>query len=186
MLKRQVTYTDFNDEQQTEELSFHLSKAELIEMELSMEGGVQKHLETIIATDDGKAIMEAFKEIILRSYGVRSPDGKRFIKNDQIREEFLSSEAYSELFMSLVTDPAAAADFVNGILPNGLEADVAKMERNQLAKDTYDEQEALAVTPLHPDPKGSNPKQLLTRKDVAEMASDELRQALANGAIIVD
>lgn len=120
MLKKTVTYKDFNDEEVTEELFFHLSKAELIELEMSHSGGLSEALKRIIAAEDGKAIIAEFKNIILGAYGKKSPDGRRFIKNQAIREEFESSEAYSTLFMELVTDTQAAIDFINGIVPRDM------------------------------------------------------------------
>lgn len=127
MLKKTITYTDFNDEQVTEDHFFHLSKAELVEIEMSFDGGLSNALERIIAANDGKTIMREFKNIILTSYGQKSPDGKRFIKNQKLREEFESSEAYSTLFMELLTDASAASDFINGVVPADLAAEAAKI-----------------------------------------------------------
>jgi hypothetical protein len=117
VLKKTVTYEDFNGEEVTEDLFFHLSKAELIELEMSHQGGLSEALKRIIAAEDGKAIIAEFKNIILSSYGKKSADGRRFIKNNTIREEFESSEAYSTLFMELVTDTDAAIEFINGMVP---------------------------------------------------------------------
>lgn len=120
MLKKTITYEDFNDETITEDFFFHLSKAELIELELSHTGGLTAAMQKIIDTDDRGAIVAEFKKIILLAYGKKSADGKRFIKNGQMREEFVSSEAYSTLFMELVTDTDAAVNFMNGIIPAGM------------------------------------------------------------------
>lgn len=120
MLKKTITYEDFNDETITEDFFFHLSKAELIELELSHTGGLTAAMQKIIDTDDRGAIVAEFKKIILLAYGKKSADGKRFIKNSQMREEFVSSEAYSTLFMELVTDTDAAVNFMNGIIPAGM------------------------------------------------------------------
>jgi hypothetical protein len=83
VLKKRITYEDFNGEEVTEELYFNLSKAELVELELSRPGGMQEHLQKIVESEDGKAIITEFKELILMSYGQRSEDGKRFIKNQE-------------------------------------------------------------------------------------------------------
>jgi hypothetical protein len=120
LLKKTITYEDFNDETITEDFFFHLSKAELIELELSHTGGLTAAMQKIIDTDDRGAIVAEFKKIILLAYGKKSADGKRFIKNGQMREEFVSSEAYSTLFMELVTDTDAAVNFMNGIIPAGM------------------------------------------------------------------
>lgn len=117
MLKKTITYTDYNDVERTEDFYFNLSKAEILEMELSTEGGLQRMIEKIIAAQDMPALSKYFKQIILMSYGEKSPDGKRFIKNDKLREEFSQTEAFSQLYVDLATDDQMAADFVNGIIP---------------------------------------------------------------------
>ena len=127
MLKKTITYEDFNGDEVSEDFFFHLSKAELVEMELSHEDGLSEALQRIIAAKDGKGIVTEFKNIILSAYGKRSSDGKRFVKNADVREEFESSEAYSTLFMELVTDTDAAIEFINGIVPSGLAEDAAKV-----------------------------------------------------------
>jgi hypothetical protein len=131
VLKKCITYEDFNGEEVTEELYFNLSKAELVELELSRPGGMQEHLQKIVESEDGKAIITEFKELILMSYGQRSEDGKRFIKNQELRDEFASTEAYSQLFFELCTDAEKAAEFVNGIIPTGLADEVASLNVSQ-------------------------------------------------------
>jgi hypothetical protein len=131
VLKKCITYEDFNGEEVTEELYFNLSKAELVELELSRPGGMQEHLQKIVESEDGKAIITEFKELILMSYGQRSEDGKRFIKTPILREEFQSTEAYSQLFFELCTDAEKAAEFVNGIIPTGLADEVASLNVSQ-------------------------------------------------------
>lgn len=127
MLKKTITYEDFNGETVSEDFYFHLSKAELIELEMSHTGGLQEALRRIVAAEDGAAIIAEFKKIILGAYGQKSHDGRRFIKTQQLRDEFESTEAYSTLFMELVTDADAAAKFVNGIMPKNLAEEVAKV-----------------------------------------------------------
>lgn len=118
MIKKTITYTDFNGEQQTEDFYFNLTKAELAEMELSGEGNSLKaSLERIVASNDGAKIIAEFKKILEKSYGVRSADGKRFMKSPQAWEEFSSSEAYSVLFMELATDANASAEFIKALVP---------------------------------------------------------------------
>lgn len=118
MLKKTMTYTDYDGNQRTEDFYFNLSKAEVAEMQMSAAGGLDKMINRIISEQDGKRIIELFKDLVLRSYGKKSDDGKRFIKSKELAEEFSQTEAYSDLFMELATDSEAAAAFVNGIVPD--------------------------------------------------------------------
>ena len=120
MIKKTIAYEDFNGQTREEDFYFNLTKAELTEMELSMNGGLSQLLEKIIKENDQKQIIEYFKKIVLGSYGVKSLDGRSFVKSDELRTEFASTMAYSELFMELATDAEKAAEFVNGIMPKGL------------------------------------------------------------------
>jgi len=117
MLVKKVSYVDYNGNKREEELYFNLSKAEIAEMELSHAGGLSEKIKRIVATQDGKEIINLFKDLIVRSYGVPSDDGRRFIKNETLREEFVQTEAYSELFMELASNADSASAFVNGIIP---------------------------------------------------------------------
>lgn len=121
MTKKTITYNDYNGVERTEDFYFNLSEAEVMEMELGVTGGMAEMIQRIVQAQDGPTIMQTFKDVVLRSYGVKSPDGKRFIKNDTLREEFSQTEAYSQLFMKLATDSKEAADFVNGIMPKKVE-----------------------------------------------------------------
>lgn len=124
MLKKVIKYTDFDGNEQEEAFYFNLTKAELAEMELSTSGGMEKLIETIINTKDQPKIVSLFKEIILKSYGEKTPDGKGFTKirnGVPLSEAFSQTAAYSELFMELATDAEAAKNFVNGITPNNVE-----------------------------------------------------------------
>lgn len=117
MLKRTITYTDYNGVSRTEDFYFNLTQAEVTEMELSVDGGLVQMIERIVAAQDGKQMIDIFKNLVLKAYGVKSPDGRRFIKNDDVRADFAQTEAYSILFMELATDAKAASAFVNGITP---------------------------------------------------------------------
>ena len=117
MLKKTITYPDYNGNDRTEDFYFNLTKAEIMEMEMSTSGGLTEMIQRVVASQDAPTIVKIFKDLVLRSYGQKSLDGKRFIKNDQLREEFSQTEAYSILFMELATDADAAAKFVNGIMP---------------------------------------------------------------------
>ena len=130
MLKKIITYTDYNGVERTEPFYFNLSKAELMEMELGVTGGMTEMLNKIINAKDGPSLMKTFKEMIMKAYGVKSDDGKRLIKSEELSIAFTQTEAYSVLFMDLITDDKAAADFVNGIIPNEIQAEVATQTAN--------------------------------------------------------
>lgn len=117
MLKKTITYNDYNGVERTEDFYFNLTKAEIMEMELSTVGGLAEMIQKIVKASDAPAIIKVFKDLVLKAYGVKSPDGRRFIKNEALREEFSQTEAYSIIFMELATNDKAAAAFVNGIIP---------------------------------------------------------------------
>lgn len=117
MLKKTITYTDFNGMERSEDFYFNLTKAEVMEMEMSTVGGLSEMIQRIIAAQDTPSIIKVFKDLVLKSYGEKSADGKRFIKTPEIAEAFSQTEAYSVLFMELATNADSAAAFVNGIIP---------------------------------------------------------------------
>lgn len=117
MLKKTIEYEDYNGEKCIEEFYFNLSKAELAEMELSESGGLSTKLKQIMNTRDVPSIVKVLKEVILKSYGVPTADGKRFEKSEKLSTDFSQTEAYSELFMELAGDADKAAAFINGIVP---------------------------------------------------------------------
>lgn len=123
MIKKTITYTDYNDVERTETFWFHLNKAELMEMEMGTTGGFAGMVQKIIDAKDAPSIINTFKDLLLKAYGEKSPDGKRFIKNDEVRDAFSQTEAYSQLFMELATNAEAASEFVNGIMPKDLVMD---------------------------------------------------------------
>jgi hypothetical protein len=120
MLKRDITYEDFDGESVTESFYFNLTKTELIELEVGYKDGLEAAMQRIVKTEDRQALIAEFQRIILLSYGVKSDDGRRFMKSDQLREEFTQTPAYDALFIELATDDKAAATFIQGILPKGL------------------------------------------------------------------
>jgi hypothetical protein len=175
VLKKTITYKNFNDEEVSEDYFFHLSKAELVELEMSHQDGLSEALQRIIEAEDGKAIIAEFKKIILGSYGKKSPDGKRFIKTQELRDEFESSEAYSTLFMELVTETDKAIEFVNGIVPQGLAEDAAKITQLR------------AVTEEPAKPAYEPPTvRTLTRAEIEALPQEELSKLgaqLASGEV---
>jgi hypothetical protein len=176
VLKKTITYEDFNGETVSEDFFFHLSKAELVELEMSHTGGLSATLERIIAAQDNKALIKEFKNLILSSYGKRSDDGRRFIKNQELRDEFESSEAYSTLFMELVTDTDAAIDFVQGMIPANLEEDAKKLQ----AANTNTPAPVVPITETEPE------VEVVTRVEIAKMSEEELStfgKRLAKGEV---
>lgn len=129
MLKKTITYTDFDGNEQTEDFYFNLTKAELAEMELSVDGGLAERIQKIVKTNDTPTLIKVFKDIILRAYGEKSPDGKHFVKSEELRNSFACTEAYSALFMELATNADAASSFINGIIP----ADLRQQQANSVS-----------------------------------------------------
>ena len=117
MLKKTSTYKDYNGVERTEDFMFNLTKAEILEMQLTKDGGMDAAIKKIVDAKDAPEIMKVFKDLILRSYGIVSDDGRRFIKSKEISDSFAQTEAFSMLFMELATDTDAASAFVNGIVP---------------------------------------------------------------------
>jgi len=117
MLRKQITYTDYNDVLRTEDFYFNLSKAEIADLELMTPGGLEYTIKKMIQTEDRPGLVTLFKKIILESYGEKSPDGKRFMKNPELSKAFSETEAFVELYMELVTDAKAASAFINAIVP---------------------------------------------------------------------
>ena len=121
MLKKTIEYVDYNGVERKEDFYFNLSKAEVTEMELSVDGGLANMLEQIINSKNNKKIVELFKKIILKAYGEKSPDGRRFVNSEELSKAFAETEAYSELFIALAMNAEEAAKFIEGILPANLD-----------------------------------------------------------------
>lgn len=139
MLKKTVTYTNYNDEEVTEDFYFALNEAEVLDKELSVEGGYSALLEKIVAEKNGKEMIRLFKELVLISYGEKSLDGKRFMKSEEIQANFQASAAYPQIFMELAMDDKAAEEFANGILPAKLTERFAKEQKDVRATVTRDD-----------------------------------------------
>lgn len=122
MIKETITYTDYNGTERTEDFYFHLSQADITKMELGTKGGLAEMIQRIVAAQDTPAIIAVFEDLIKKSYGVKTPDGRGFLKRQEDLELFMATEAYSILFMKLATDDKAASRFINGVVP----ADLAK------------------------------------------------------------
>ena len=132
MLKKVIKFTDYNGVEREEAHYFNLNKAEIMEMEMSTSGGFAEMIEKIVAAQDTPSIVRIFKDLILKAYGEKSPDGREFVKIDEnglsLANKFVQTEAYSVLFMELATDAEAASAFVNGIIPSDISKQVDKSE----------------------------------------------------------
>ena len=130
MIAKQMTYTDYNGNTRTETFYFNLNKAEITKMEMSVKGGLAESINRIVAAQDTPAIIAVFEDLIKKSYGVKTPDGRGFLKRPEDLEAFMATEAYSDLYMELATDADKAAEFINGIIP----ADLSKqLEKQNIA-----------------------------------------------------
>lgn len=129
MLVKRISYTDYNGNQRSEDFYFNLNKGEIFNMQFGTEGGLDKAIQKIIQTEDTPKIVKIFQDIILNAYGVKSDDGRRFIKSEELSTEFKQTEAYSELLMELVSDEKKAADFINALMPKDLAEEAQKQQK---------------------------------------------------------
>lgn len=120
MIKKTLTYTDFNGVERKEDFYFNLTKAEVLKMEMGVKGGLAEQIKRIVDSQDQPAIIEVFENLIQKAYGVKTPDGRGFLKRPEDLEAFISTQAYSDLYMELATDDKKAAEFINGIVPPDL------------------------------------------------------------------
>ena len=174
MLKKTITFDDLDGNPVTEDFYFNLTAADLAEMEMSREGGLKEHLKKLIETNNGEVIISTFKDIIIKSVGRRSEDGRRFLKSQDITDEFLQTDAYSVMFMELVTDANAAVLFVNAVVPRSL--------RGAL--------DAPVVDVNLPKPPWVEENREPTDTELSQMSQNELVEAfrvkLANGQKAID
>lgn len=131
MFKRTIKYTDFDGTDREEDFYFHLSKAELVEMEMSKPGGMEKYITKLVQGLVSEEIIAVFKDMLLKSYGEKSDDGKRFIKSSELSKAFSETEAYSILFYQLITDAKLASEFINGLIPADLAKDLEEAEKKK-------------------------------------------------------
>lgn len=130
MIRKEISYVDFDGEEKTDVVYFHLTKAEILEFNLSYKGGLAAFLEDMVKERDMSKLVEYFKKLILFSYAEKTANG-RLIKNEEIRDAFKCTEAYSKLFMELATDTQAGIDFVNGIVPKEAREEIGKLGGNE-------------------------------------------------------
>lgn len=185
MLEKKIKYTDLFEGTEVEEtFYFHLSAAEIIELEASTEGGLEETMEKLVKEEDSKAILEMLKRIVLMSYGKK--EGNRFVKNEALREEFATSEAYSELLLDFFTDSSKAAEFFAGVIPKGLEK---RLEALQLKEGRQELTQALRIPEFEKQERPNSPltTRTITRREAMEMPVHELNDLFRNeGVTIVD
>ena len=128
MIKETVTYTDYNGTERTEDFYFNFTEAELAEMQLEVDGGLEDKIRQIVNANDTSKIIKIFKDtIFLKSYGKKSDDGRRMIKNTEVLDEFTQSPAYSILFMKYATNAEALSNFINNVIPADLKERISNM-----------------------------------------------------------
>ena len=142
MLKKTITYTDYDGMERTEDFWFNLSKTELTKLDAELPGGVLGVLRKIIAKKDRKALVDFIETLILRSYGEKTLDGKRFVKTPEMAEEFMQTPAYDELFMSILSDTDSQTSFINGVIPQSMAKEIEQTDKKQV-------ENALAEQGLH-------------------------------------
>lgn len=172
MIKKTIKYYDYNDVEVTEDFYFNFDKLEMLEMEISHEGGVQAHMEKLIESEQSVEIYNIFKELILKSVGRKSEDGRRFLKNDEIRTDFEMSPALPELIYSFFKNGTEAADFVKGLLPARAlaeaEAEAAKQKESG---------ETPTLTPVAPVLEKETKATDVTDEELLKMLPQDMTQA---------
>lgn len=134
MLTKTITYIDYNGNERKEDFYFNLNKAEVMEMEMSTSGGLVEMVKRIVAAQDGATLIKIFKELVLKSYGVKSPDGKRFIKSEELSTEFSQTEAYVQVFMELATDDEKAHNFIMNVFSGDIDKEAVEKELEKQKK----------------------------------------------------
>lgn len=137
MFVKDITFTDYDGVERTERAYFNLSQAEIAQYAYSVEGGLYNYVNRLVVRKDIPKLMEMFNEIIKKSYGVKSPDGRKFIKSEELIKDFMETEAYSVLFMELATKPEAVTEFLNGVMPVKLSKEEIDKAAENISKPNY-------------------------------------------------
>lgn len=133
MLKKTITYTDYNGKEQTEDCYFHLNRVELMDIALdlpddivdsSADGEVRAHL---IDKLGNKGMFEFIKTVVTKSYGVKSTDGRRFIKSAELSDEFTQTPMFDKIMTEFATDDKAAANFIKAVIPGDAAKEVSNI-----------------------------------------------------------
>ena len=190
MLKKDITFEGLDGSMITETHYFHMSKADLIELQLSKKGGFEVWLQKVIDAEDGATLIRELKDIILMAYGEKSEDGKRFIKSPEKRAEFANSEAFSELFSEIAIDADKASEFVNAVMPAGLLAETRQQmnvfdqgedQPKETAISSPPKQEGVETELVSPP---APVREVITQAEAREMPAEELQRKIAEGAVI--
>jgi len=189
VIKQTVKYTDFNGQEQSQDFYFHLSRPELVRLEVSMEGGFQAYVQQIAQAEKMKELLEVFDKLLEMSYGKKSDDGQRFEKTPEMLAEFKSSPAYEKLWFDLATNAELGAAFINGVMPQGLDKDV-----NQLQLRAQEAATAAAVG-AGGNPGGSfatspamatgEEPRVLSQADLRSMSHSEVSHLIATGQAVI-
>lgn len=140
MYKKIIEYEDYNGNKRKEPFYFNLEESDIIRYNFSHDGGYQNYLSRLLATNKAEEAFELFEKFIADSYGVKSDDGKTFVKNEKVLNEFKQSRAYSNLLMELVTVPGASDKFFEGIMPAAMLAQLtAKVNNGKIDQELMDE-----------------------------------------------
>lgn len=137
MFVKDITFTDYDGVERTERAYFNLSQAEIAQHAYSVEGGLYNYVNRLVVRKDIPKLMEMFNEIIKKSYGVKSPDGRKFIKSEELTKDFMETEAYSVLYMELATKPEAVTEFLNGVMPVKLSKEEIDKAAENISKPNY-------------------------------------------------
>jgi len=178
LLKKTVKYKDFDGNEREEDLYFHLSKVDIIKLEVSHKGGLKASIEAIMAAEDGETIMKEMEGILKMSYGKKSPDGRKHVKNDEIWEDFVSSNAYEAFFMELVLNADLSAQFIQNVVPADLVEEAANLAK----------QESLGIK-VPEVPETQREVRIYTQAEIKEMPADQfllLAPELAAGRAVVE
>lgn len=170
MLKKTITYKDLDGNEVTDDFYFHISKSELVKLHVSAGEGFRDYLMNVVNSGDGGKIIEEFERILRLAYGVRSADGKSFLKRPGAFEEFQGTDAYDQLFMQLVTNAQASAEFVNGIVPSELALEAAKI--NALTGDKAQEEQEDKRPAWERENRDPN------RQEILNMSTEEMAAAM--------
>lgn len=127
MIKKTVTYKDLNGKERTETFYFHYFESEIMDMEMSSEGGLAERIQRIIDAKDQASLLKVIKKFVIDAYGIKSDDGRRFIKSQEVKDAFVECPAYSKIYMELLTNDELAAEFVNKVVPEDMAAQLAEI-----------------------------------------------------------
>lgn len=185
MLKKTITFEDLDGKPITEDFYFHLYESEVVEMELGKKGGLTEYIKRVVAEEDGEKLVSIFKDLLTRTVGKKSEDNRKFIKNQEIIDDFVQTDAYSKLFVELATDAGQAAAFVNGIVPASMQEAVKK--NNQTISELPAVSDAVQLAQDAQSPPLSNedkieekfkdPSWVPTQEDLVNMTQDQMRRA---------